>query len=383
MNDSKNIWSEAEPFCEALNEDEVHEAFLRITDKPATRFDAESMVKRSAMAPRLRLSKKRRIAAMALAACLAMALGATAVAATQPALFEALSSWLGVSPENAQQTELFDKAGSIINKSVSKNGTTVTVGEIAGDGKLIYVSLKVSSKAIKPGDSGRYSFGSDDFQVLGSEQDSGGGFYSDAAPDEKGDLYLILGYHLSSASLLGKNACLSLRDLICNPGDSGLTDHRKVVVSGVWDFNFLLNYKDTSRKLPGGSFEVDGKTYQISDILFSAVALHYHLSGPGFGGPAGASGATVYDWREQAAGTDNPVPSIVGVNRMVPIRITFKDDSTLPSKHTSGGIDLTNGAELDWAPDNTTVDVIIPFGKIVDPDQVSRISFGDYIITVK
>ena len=379
MNDDKSIWSKAEPLSTALTDEEVREAFVRITGKAMPAFSAES---ESAIAPagtRRHHAKRRKVFTLALAACLVIVLGTTAVAATQGPPLKVIASWLGVSPGNARQVELLDEAKSQVNKSVSHKGTTMTVGEVAGDRNLVYVSLDVTSTVIPKYNSGSYSFNIVDYQIIGDDEVSSRSAYSDATPDKNGVLHFLLQYQLNNKSLLGKRLRLSIKDLTYCKGDTGMSDP-KVIAPGTWAFTIPLTYKDTALKIPDGSFASDGKIYQISNASLSAISLHCHLSGPGLSKSDMAARAKINS--TDAAGDQDVSTSATADFGLSSFKITFKDSSTLSVKETGEGIQ-TADASLSWSTGESGVNVFLPFGKIIDPAQIATISFGDYTITMK
>jgi len=379
MNDDESIWSKAEPLSPALTDEEVSKAFAGITGKTMPAFSAEPESERAPAGTRRRHTKRRKIFTLALAACLVIVLGATAFAATQGPPLKVIASWLGVSPNNARQVELLDEAKSQVRKNVSHKGTTMTVGEVAGDRNLVYVSLDVTSTAIPKSSSGSYSFDSVDYQIIRDDETSSCSVYDDATPDKNGMLHFLLQYHLNKKSLFGKTLRLTIKDLTCCKDDSG-SSNPTVVVSGTWVFTIPLTYKDTALKIPDGSFTSSGKTYHVSNISLSAVSLHCHLNGPGLSKSnltAIANKDLIDEGGDQGYSTSSSLTFEIAT-----FDIVLKDGRMLSTKQTDADIQ-TAGASMNWSTGESGVDVFLPFGKIIDPAQIAKISFGNYTITMK
>lgn len=212
----------------------------------------------------------KRMAVIATAAVLVLAVGAGATGLLRPAS-EAFAGILGFGPA---ETEIVDRIGRPIGASDTKDGITITADAILGDPYNVCVVYTLEAAdptlfdGLEPNEYGylplMFSWDDLDLGIMGGSH--GGSYFMDQEPGDN-----IIQY-VSTRSLdrplqMGRGVKAVLGEL--RRGDDGT-----VLAEGKWKLNFTLDYEDLSISLGNGeTFTQNGMDFTVDQITLSPLAL--------------------------------------------------------------------------------------------------------------
>jgi hypothetical protein len=300
-----------------------------------------------------------RILAIAVAAVLAF--GAVAFAST---VIDPDSPLLTLfDPEGKPLTDdevaLAQAGGTVIDKSVEKDGMKVHVREAIGDKDSVYLLFDVTPPkgVAEPG--AIYAFEHLALSPKSSLLADGSTGISGALSgelSEDGTIHFIMSAN-ASGGVQGKTFTLGLKNLLRTPGDdeSEVYDPFETVVEGEWEVTFKLDYKDNSVALDADeNVVIDGDSFRLNDVRISPLSLAYSLT-------------------HTAGQIDDTISIFDVLEEGLPVVVKMKDGT----KYDMSEIASQGGG---WHGDNRTYRRIMQFNRVTDPEQIESISFGDYVV---
>ena len=276
------------------------------------------------------------------------------------------------------QQELLAEMISNVNAEVTDNGVTLRVKQIAGDSNSAYVLFDLIAPEGTVLDKDYYPYRQAFVDLTnGSPQ---GGYYFELVPDDDptdNQISMILSYE-SDSKLAGKTMHLHLEDLMTQKSEEELTaieelppmtepgtvgdayDTNKVLLPGVWDLEFPLDYQDASRqfKPKDRDIELYGETCKIKEVRYSPISATITITGDAI-----RKADEVGNVDDDAAGTEQ--------NEII---ITLKDGSTVENKSTQVSTDVSffGGRYVTSCQ----------FDTIINPNDIASISYADVTIPV-
>ena len=213
----------------------------------------------------------RRMAVIAAAAVLALAVGAGATGM----LKSAAESFSGIFGGSAAQTEVIDKIGRPIGASDTDNGVTITADAIIGDqynAAIVYTIRRDDGTALLPEGTDARSllmgdFGGADLPLRGGSHGSSW-FVTDEAD---GSAIQMVQTISADVPISPCTATAKFENLYAWDDGAG---EAVPVVEGRWRFRFDVDYEDASVTLGGGeTFTQDGMTFTVDAVSVSPVAV--------------------------------------------------------------------------------------------------------------
>lgn len=308
-------------------------------------------------------TSKRRIVAVAVAAVLVVGSVCAFAASGLP---QRLSAFLN--PTEDQELVLAE-GSTLIDKKVENNGTTVWVKETVGDKNAVYILLDLIAPEGTVLDAESYSF--DQFFFSSTEPGSFGMGYSieTLADDNPGDnklTFVICGD--SGHGLAGRKMSLSLKDLRTYSIEK--RDYVSVL-SGQWDTEFKLDYKDISKSVKvDADVQAYGDTANVKEISASPLSISVVMNGKGI---------AAYDENppEPPQGSDDDPVLEAELQKYfdtynVTIGMKLKDGTVIDSANQSG-------SQID----GSRMIVTSTFGELIAPENLAAVIVNGVEIPVE
>lgn len=240
---------------------------LRFSDEEKARLIGEL----AAAQPKAHRRPVKRMVLVAAALTAVLVVGAGATGVLKDAV-EVFSPLLGGS---VAQTEVIDKIGRPIGAGDTDKGVTITADAIIGDqynACIVYTISRDDGTPLLPEDIGSHQLlvggtGGTDLNVRGGTH--GSAWFVDEVPGD--DTIQYVETISADSPLTHTTAKAEFDGLYWLDEDQG---KRVPIVEGHWKFRFDVDYEDASVSLGGGkTFEQDGMTFAITDVLVSPVAV--------------------------------------------------------------------------------------------------------------
>lgn len=212
----------------------------------------------------------RRIALIAAAAVLVLAVGTAGATGILRSAAEVFSPLFGGAPA---QTEIIDKIGYPVDAGDSDSGITITADAVMGDAynaAVVFTFRTDDGSPILPQGVSAESLlvrgGGASANILGGSH--GSAWFVDEVPGD--DTVQMVQTISADRSLIGVTADAEFDGLYRWDDSAG---EAAALAEGHWKFRFTLGYEDTSVTLGGGeTFTQDGMTFTIDSITLSPVA---------------------------------------------------------------------------------------------------------------
>ena len=339
--------------------------FSQVAKARMTRNLRQSLARQAEPGPARRTHWKPRIAAVAVAAALVLAVGAGATGG----LKTVAQAFAGVFGPTAD-TQVMDQIGYPIGASDTDNGVTVTADAILFDGYNYLISSTLEKEdgsafdCTKNPDTGLlnvYWNRADSNIGLNAQGAIGSSYFYDENPNDNAIQYVeTMSY--TDAVTTGGTAKIMLGDL------TAVTDNgteTKTIADGTWHLKFKLEADNSAVELPAGqSIQVGGKTATINKVLLSPIGYNfvYTVDGkaPFENADSGQEPASHRDtWDAFSA----------------KLLINKKDGTVIDLPGNGGSMDPHDGKTV--CTRQGTFDTILPL------DEVASVTIGDTTIPVK
>lgn len=269
-------------------------------------------------------------------------------------------------PLNEMQTQIVDKIGRPIDARATDNGLTISADAILGDRNHLCVVYSIAWDDANPlqlppaDENGFLPLG---FKKNGTEYFSKGGshgfsYFIDTDPSDNRILFVETISSNQDLDLHNGIIQVSLQDLfdVQNPD----TPLRK----GSWNFQFALNYEDSSLQLPSGQSFISsaGIPCTIQAVQLSPLALQIDF---------------MADWDMASITADAPYESYSSTLKSlesVPLTITKTDGSVVATSNSGGGCSPSGSQTRVYR------DCILP--EVILLDEIQSITFGGIEIPV-
>lgn len=200
--------------------------------------------------------------------------GASVFAAERFSLGDSFAGWMGGPPQ--EQIEALGVSGHPLDLSQTAQGVTVSLQGVIGEKNAAYLLYDVQLPEGKEfPETDLYHF---ENQRLMPEKFGAYGYHSELMSKEGNTLHFCLCIN-SWKELIGQQVVFSM-DTLKNYDEA--TDGVSVIAEGPWNFEFPLNYSDTSVKIPMkekiSPWGDGGIT--INEIQVSPIAVHLECSRP-------------------------------------------------------------------------------------------------------
>lgn len=308
-------------------------------------------------------------------ACI-LVLAMTAVSFASAVLDKSFLDFLQIG--ETEQQDLLTEMISNVSAEATDNGTTIRIKQVAGDSHSVYVLFDLTAPEGTILDKDYYPFSEAFVDITGGS--SQGGYYFELLPDsdpQDNQISMILAYD-SDSKLAGKTMRLHLKNLMTQkseaelatiedlppmtePGTAGdAYDINKILLTGVWDVEFSLDYQDASRKFKPKDRDIElyGDTCKIKEVCYSPISAAITITGDAIR-KADQVGFTNGD----AAGAEQDG-----------IIVTLKDGSTVESKSTS------TATKVEFFQSRYVV--TCQFSTIINPNDIASISYAGKTIPV-
>jgi hypothetical protein len=287
-----------------------------------------------------------------------------------------------LNPKNEKQAEIISSAGMVVDKSVTKNGVTVTVKEVIGDRNAVYMTVDVTAPGLIGSDDIIYEFDNwtietkrpfDDTIIYHIVDDlvngSGDGWgYSREELSRHNDTISYLIIFESSKKIHDSQMVMTISNFGYSDEDDDDDDdydYFTSLIDDTWEIKFKLNYTNNSVDLHAKEkIDTELGKLVLSKAFLSPISLSYKLDGSGIRVEVPSD----IEKDDQDIGTDSDFISNVSVS------IKMKDGTLYnPNAYLNGGsVNISNG----------TMIVNLVFDRILELDQVESLSIGDCVIDV-
>ena len=306
----------------------------------------------------------RRIALIAAAAVLVLAVGTAGATGILRSAAEVFSPLFGGAPA---QTEIIDKIGYPVGASDTDNGVTVTADAVMGDA---YNAVIV------------YTISRDDGTRLLPEDITGEMLL---VHGNGTDLSILGGSHGSSYFVVEDPAASSIQMVETVSADKPINDCTATgvfeniykwdeetgesvpVIEGKWKVKFEMAYEDSSISLGGGeTFTQDGMTFTIDSITLSPVAVKVDYT---------VDKEVVWSNHESGRQSDEDAEQMARYMENVEILLNRTDGTTLDLSNAGGSISPQDGVTVC---SKSTV-----FSEILPLEDLASISVGGVVFPVQ
>lgn len=325
-------------------------------------------------AARRGLSRKRTWT-LALVAVMTLAFAGMAVAQ-----FSLDRDFLGFFNASEQQAGALQQAGQEVMRQASDNGATLTVEQVVGDRRSLYVLLDFAAPAGTVLDADTYNWRE---AWLDLSESSSAGYYFENLPDDD-----PTDNHIRMLLCLNTESSLSGQQLSLNLGDlqgyyPEIMDYQ-VTTEGNWQISFTLDYTPSFRVIgQEAAIQLGSATAHVTELEISPISLAVtaQIDNPeGFAPPAGyvepqggsvafdEGGSVAFDegGSELAAGSfEIPVAERMSdfMGDLASLTVTLKDGSILETR--SGG----------GHTDDSTAQMIFTFDRILDIEDIASVVY--------
>lgn len=307
--------------------------------------------------------RRPRLAAAAVAAGIAVVVGAGGYAYANGQLVSVASAIDDVFFGTTAPTDVQDKVGRPVAASATSDGVTISADAIIGDERnyvVIYSIRRVDGEAL--GRVGmdshgtltlddRYPTADFDQHVDGARSQGGGVYFYDADPSD--NAIQMVAQMTTDANLIGATTRASFTSISTSDSSFGSTT---TIATGSWNLKFKLNYQSDAVALsPAGAFVLAGTSGSVQRVSVSpvGVSIDYTVNGT-----------------EKAPASGRWSPTYLDLGT---ITITMKDG-------TSFSIPCGAGSSRE-ADGRTVCQTGSFFDRIIDPSQVASVSFDGVTAT--
>ena len=289
----------------------------------------------------------RRIALIAAAAVLVLAVGTAGATGILRSAAEVFSPLFGGAPA---QTEIIDKIGYPVGASDTDNGVTVTADAVMGDAYNAVIVYTIS-------------------------RDHGNGT----------DLSILGGSHGSSYFVVEDPAASSIQMVETVSADKPINDCTATgvfenlykwdeeageavpIIEGKWRLKFEMTYEDSSVTLSGGeTFTQDGMTFTIDSITLSPVAMKVDYT---------ADEEVVWSGNESGRQSDEDAEQMARYMENVEILLTRTDGTVMDLSSSGGSISPEDGT--------TVCSKSQVFSEIIPMEEMASISVGGVVFPIQ
>ena len=319
---------------------------------------------KGAAAPVRHRRPMRRIAVVAAAAVLVLAVGTAGATGALKSMSDAFSGVF----RNAAETKVIENIGHPIGASDTDNGLTITADAILGDKYSVCVvyTLTADDPTLWEGlesksDAGYLPlmFHQDDLDLGMRGGSHGGAYFIDQVPGDN-EIQFVETQTFDKALNPGGTAKVIFRDLVA-PGSDDTTT--RTLAKGKWVLKFDLNFQDSSQTLPGGkSFQQDGLTFTVDELTISPLSFTVNYTVD-----------QEIQWSDSESGKRNPADAAQEARffENIPVRLTKTDGSVLDLSNSGGSIRPENGTTICTKSGQ--------FDEILDLKDVASITVGDIV----
>lgn len=343
---------------------QYHDSMDRLHFTPE---EKEKMVERllSGEGAPVRRRPVRKIAAVALAAAVVMAVGTAGASGVLPLASEVFGGIFGGSPA---QTEIIDAIGRPIGASDTDAGVTITADAIIGDSTSYAVVYSIAREdgepLFEPGevedveDRLMLAFGEaeTDVGVMGGAH--GGAYFYDADPADNAVQYVEAMTY--DQEIRPGTARASFRDLYRYTEDMG----REALAEGKWDISFDFAFEDCSVRWEGES------TLDLGDGVQAAVT-GAALSPLSFWVDYTVEAELLFDGENGRYDQEK----IDQYFHDVPVYLNMKDGSTIDLTHSGGGFTPGEG-EINCRKSGV-------FSLLLDLEEAESLTIGTVTLPVE
>lgn len=266
-----------------------------------------------------------------------------------------------LNPANSKQEAYLDNGALVVNKQATNENGTLEVRQIIGDSNLIYLLMDFTAPEDMVLNKERYRFETHlDFDINGSHS-SGHNYYllEDENPNDN-KISLILSYLMTDRTIIGSPVTLRIIDL--EEADA-YPDVFETVISGSWETEFKMDYKDISTMYPSNKeISLYGYEATLSSVSISPISVAINVDSAH---TKAISEAVSLSRKE------------IGVNEyedIYPITIHYKDG-------TSETTSIFNGMVV---ADNLrgSITIVKTFTPIINDKEIESVVFFDAVIPV-
>lgn len=273
---------------------------------------------------------------------------------------------------NAESGQIPQQSGQEVNLQAGNEAGTLTVEQVLGDSKTVYVLLDFVGPEGVALDKDMYQWDKAYVSLSGS---SGLGYYFENLPDDNptdNHIRMMLCLNADS-SLQGQQMDLELGDLKCYDPDA--MDYTQAV-GGDWKLSFKLDYTPSSQKINQdldimlGEAMVHVNTIEVSPFT---VILDLDVSNPegyvapeGYEEPQGGGVAILEDGTEEPFDyADSPIEVRLGdlLSDLDYFKITLQDGTVLDTYGGGGSSEPQH------------YEIIFEFNHILDLDEIASINY--------
>ena len=333
---------------------------LHFTDEQKTsiaRRAAEAAQQQSRQARHTHRRPVRRMALIAAAAVLVLAMGTAGATGILRSAVEVFSPLFGGSPA---QTEIIDKIGYPVGASDTDNGVTVTADAVMGDAYnavVVYTISRDDGTRLLPegteGDMLLVRGNGTDLNVLGGAH---GGSHFVVEDPASSSIQLV--ETISADVPINDCTATGVFEDICKWDEA--TGEAVPVIEGKWKVKFQMAYEDSSVTLGGGeTFQQGGMTFTIDTITLSPVAykIDYTVD-------------SEVAWSNSGSGRQSEEDSIQMTNYFenVEILLTLTDGTVLDLSNAGGSIEPKDGITVCSKGEM--------FNEVIPMEEMASISVG-------
>lgn len=339
---------------------------LRFTDE-----QKEAIARRAAEAARQQTRQARpahrrpvrRMALVAAAAVLVLAMGTAGATGILKSAAEAFAPIFGTS---AAQTEIIDKIGYPVGASDTAGGITITADAVMGDrynAAIIFTITRDDGTALLPegtqDDMLLVRGGGADLNILGGTH--GGSWFVDEDPTD--NTVQLIQTVSADVPINDCTATAQFDDLWRWDAESG---EAVPFAEGTWKLRFDVRYEDASVTLGGGeTFTQDGLTFTIDAITLSPVAVKVDYT---------VDKEVVWSNHESGRQSDEDAEQMARYMENVEILLNRTDGTTLDLSNAGGSISPQDGVTVC---SKSTV-----FSEILPLEDLASISVGGVVFPI-
>lgn len=337
---------------------------LRFTPEQRARLAAEAAKAASRQAARRTRRPFGKMAVIAAAAAVMLAVGAGA-AGVLPSPIDVFTPLFGGS---VAQTEVIDKIGHPIGASATDNGITLSADAIMGDeynAVIVYTLAREDGERFLPEGKGldetylmMGGFGGSSWVKGGTH---GTSWFVDQDPED--NMIQMVETVSSDAPMTHGTAAVDFQDLRYWDHE---TERDELLYEGRWKFRFEVNYEDCSVRMGGGeTFSQDGLVFTIDGISVSPVAVKVNYTAD-----------TEVVWSNSGSGRQDPEDARQSQRYLENVEILLtKADGTVIDLSTSGG-SLRPGNGVTVCSKGQVLEEIIPL------EELASISVGGIVFPI-
>ena len=305
----------------------------------------------------------RRMALVAAAAVLVLAMGTAGATGILRSAVEVFSPLFGGAPA---QTEIIDQIGYPVGASDTDNGVTVTADAVMGDAYnavIVYTISRDDGTALLPegtsGDMLLVRGNGTDLNVLGGAH---GGSHFVVEDPAASSIQLV--ETISADVPINDCTATGVFEDICKWDEE--TGEAVPVIEGKWKVKFQMAYEDSSVTLGNGeTFVQNGMTFTIDGITLSPVAykVDYTVDSEVVWSDSGSGRQSEEDSRQMERYFEN-----------VEILLTLTDSTVIDLSNAGGSIEPKDGVTICSKGEM--------FSEVIPMDEMASISVGGVVFPI-